>query len=245
VSDEQAHRLFIGVRVSVPTANALASAVETLARRAGSSGLPVRWMSPTLYHVTLKFLGWTQGDAISSLRDGLRDVMQGVEPFTFSTARLGAFPDAQRAKVVWAGVTSRDDALGRLARRIDDMTAERGFASDRPFAGHVTLGRLREPAAVHDVLLPLMEQVFSDTKVTGVSLLESIVKSGSLTYQERCYFACSRAESGRERQSPSLQLGPQDAAFPTGQSGNNTLPRGDSSLHDIETDDGWPRGQGP
>jgi RNA 2',3'-cyclic 3'-phosphodiesterase len=219
--------------------------VETLARRAGSSGLPVRWMSPTLYHVTLKYLGWTQLEAVSSLRDGLREVMRGVEPFAFSTARLGAFPDVERARVVWAGVTSREDALGKLARQIDDVTAERGFASERPFSAHVTLGRLREPAAVHDVLLPLMEQVFSDTKVTGVSLLESVIKSGILTYREMSYFACSRAENGRERQSPSLQLGPQDASFPTGQSANNTNPRGDSSLHDIETDDGWPRGQGP
>ena len=56
-TEVEARRLFIAVRVSVPTSNSLAGAVETLARRAGQASVAVRWVSPTLYHVTLKFLG--------------------------------------------------------------------------------------------------------------------------------------------------------------------------------------------
>jgi 2'-5' RNA ligase len=246
--EPQAKRLFVGLRVSVQTANGLAGAVETLARRAGQAGIAVRWLSPTLYHVTLKFLGWTRPEAISALRDGLGATVRGVDPFSFTTARLGAFPSLDRARVLWAGVTSREDALGQLARRVDEVTTPLGFGADRPFAGHVTLGRLGEPTAMNEVLLPLMEQMFSDSKVSGLSLLESTLKSGVLAYREIAHFGFSPAslasgplESARKRQSPSLQLAPHSAPS----SSDKTSPSSDLSMHDIETDDGWPRGHGP
>ena len=56
-------RLFVGVRVSVQTANALASAAETLQRRAKDARIDLKWVAPVNYHVTLKFLGWTREDA--------------------------------------------------------------------------------------------------------------------------------------------------------------------------------------
>src|SRR5690606_15476156 len=56
-------RLFVGIRVSVQTANALAAAAETLQRRARDAGLDLKWVAPVNYHVTLKFLGWTRVDA--------------------------------------------------------------------------------------------------------------------------------------------------------------------------------------
>ncbi len=237
-------RLFVGVRVSVATANSLASAAETLARRAASAQLAVRWVPPPLYHVTLKFLGWTRVEAISGLRDALADAVRGVEPFSFSTARLGAFPDLAKARVLWAGVGAPGDALAKLAGRVDEATSALGFAPEpRPFSGHVTLGRLREPAAVSEVLLPLMEQMFSDTKVAGIALLESVFKSGSLTYREIANFGFSSAESGRKRQSLSLQLGPQDATASGAALEQPSLASSANETH--ETDDGWPRGHAP
>jgi 2'-5' RNA ligase len=242
---DEAKRLFVGLRVSVQTANGLAGAVETLARRAGQAGIAVRWLSPTLYHITLKFLGWTRPEATSALRDGLREAVRGVEPFSFTTARLGAFPNVDQARVVWAGVTSREDLLGQLARRVDEATAPLGFLSDHPFVAHVTLGRLGAPTAMNDVLLPLMEQVFSDSKVNGISLLESTLKSGALAYREIAHFGFSPAsgpsESARKRQSPPLQLAPHSAPS----SSDKASPSSELSMHDIETDDGWPRGHGP
>lgn len=256
-----ARRLFIGVRVSVPTANALAGAVETLARRAGNAGVAVRWVSPTLYHVTLKFLGWTKNEALSALRDGLREAVRGVEPFSFSTARLGAFPSLEQARVLWAGVTSKEDALGALARRVEAATAALGFGgAERPFTGHVTLGRLSPdsgPTAMREVLLPLLEQVFSDSKVSGISLLESTLKSGSLAYRELSHFAFTPSETARKRQSPSLQLAQQSApssaspsaiSQPSHASSASPAPSAlasDPGPYDLETDDGWPRGHGP
>jgi 2'-5' RNA ligase len=232
---EDGKRLFAGLRVSLATANALAGAVETLARRASAAGVAVRWVPPPLYHVTLRFFGWTTVEAVSALRDALAEAVVGVEPFSFSTARLGAFPEPGRARVIWAGVGS--EPLEHLAARVEAATCKLGFAAaPGPFRGHVTLGRLREPAAVHETLLPLMEQVFSDTRVSGLTLLESVFKSGSLEYREVAQLGFSAVETGRKRQSLPLQLGPRDAAAAEGA----VL---EPETH--ETDDGWPRGHAP
>ena len=50
-------RLFVGVPVATAVAQQLAGACESLARRAQAQGVPLRWVAPATYHVTLKFLG--------------------------------------------------------------------------------------------------------------------------------------------------------------------------------------------
>jgi len=85
-------RLFVGVRVSVNTANALGGAAETLERRARDAGVDIHWVAPVNYHVTLKFLGWTRVETLGTLRDRLAGVVAGMQRFSFRTARLGGFP---------------------------------------------------------------------------------------------------------------------------------------------------------
>src|SRR5262245_54921750 len=82
-----AKRLFIGARVSVQTANALAAAAETLQRRAKDAGVDIKWVAPVNYHATLKFLGFTREDAIGAVRDALEAALVGVQPLKFRTAR--------------------------------------------------------------------------------------------------------------------------------------------------------------
>src|SRR5580765_8637076 len=97
-------RLFVGVRVSVSTANALAQCAEMLERRARDARVDLRWVAPTNYHVTLKFLGWTRTETIGAVRDALEQATIGCERFGFRAARLGAFPSLDQASVLWAGI---------------------------------------------------------------------------------------------------------------------------------------------
>ncbi len=214
-------RLFVGVRVGVQTANALAAAAETLQRRARDAGIDVKWVAPVNYHATLKFLGFTREDAIGAVRDALDQALVGVSPLKFRTARLGAFHSLDKANVLWAGIDG--NVLDDVAARVERAMAGLGFAADaRPFHAHVTLGRLRETRPVRDVVLPLSEQMFSDTRVDGVSLFESETKSSGSVYKEihRASFkqAQNGAETGLRSQTGAVELGD-------------------------ETDDGWPRGQ--
>ena len=176
-------RLFVGIPVSLDTVDALSGAAESLARRALQAKVKVRWLAPATYHVTLKFLGATRPETVTAIDDALARACAGVEPFRFTTQRLGAFPSAQKASVVWAGV---EDAgrLATLAARVEKEMVALGYVAEpRKFHPHVTIGRLREVADVSAVILPLAEQVFSETRVHDLILYESTTKPDGSEYR--------------------------------------------------------------
>jgi 2'-5' RNA ligase len=222
-------RLFVGARISVATANALAGAAETLARRARDAGVDIRWVPPVNYHVTIRFLGWTRAEAIGAVRDALEVAAAGISPLSFRTARLGAFASLDRASALWAGVEA-PGALGELAQRVEAACTGLGYAAERrPFHPHVTLGRLRETRAVREVVLPLSEQMFGDSAIDSIMLFESETKSSGSVYRElhkiRLESRSNTPISVPERQTPPVQLASNPPVEP-------------------DTDDGWPRGQG-
>jgi 2'-5' RNA ligase len=228
-------RLFVGARISVAAANALAGCSETLARRAKDAGVELRWVAPINYHVTLAFLGWTGIDAVGSVCDALAAATTGFDRITFRTSRLGTFAALDQASVLWAGVED-GGALTRLAGSIGDAMAALGFARDaRAFHPHVTIARLRETRAIRDVVLPMAEQMFGDTRIDAVTLFESETKSSGSVYVELAKIALKRAQNarldGEKRQTGALERGRPD--------------REPNETDEDETDDGWPRGQGP
>jgi 2'-5' RNA ligase len=229
VEKPKGKRLFVGVRVSVQTANALAQACETLQRRTKDAKLDLKWVAPANYHVTLKFLGFTRDDAVGAVRDALETALRGAEPLKFRTARLGGFPSLEKSSVLWAGVESErgegrtgPGPLQGVFERVEKAMTGIGYRPEtRPFHAHVTLARLRETRPLKDVVLPLSEQMFSDTRIDGVTLFESETKSSGSVYRDL------------------HRVGFKTAGFPdlaTEKRQTEALELGD------ETDDGWPRG---
>jgi 2'-5' RNA ligase len=223
MTDHDGKRLFLGLRVSVATANSLAQCVEQLSRRARDANLDIKWVAPASYHVTLKFLGWTRRDLIAAIDDRIGAAIAGIAPFKFKTQKIGAFPSLDKATIVWAGVED-PGSIAELAKRIEVAAVELGFpAEPRPFHPHVTLARARETRLLREVVLPMSEQMFSGTSVDSVILFESETKSSSSVYKE----------ISRIGLKPAL-----DAGFPARERQTGALELGD------ETDDGWPRGHG-
>jgi len=209
-------RLFVGARISVETANAIAACAESLQRRAKDARVELKWVPPANYHVTLKFLGPAREEAIPAIRDALQRACTGVEPFKVRAHKVGAFPSLEKASVVWAGAES--EALGALARRIDDAMEGVGFAREtRAFHGHVTICRLRETRSVRELVIPLAEQMFSESRMDGVTLYESVTKSSGSVYSELHRIGFKTVQNEEKRQTGALELSD-------------------------ETDDGWPRG---
>jgi 2'-5' RNA ligase len=227
-------RLFVGVRISVAAANTLAGCAETLARRARDAGVDLSWVAPVNYHVTLAFLGWTGIEAIGRVCDALEAATAGETRLTFRTTRLGAFSSFDHASVLWAGIED-GGPLTSLARSVGEAMASLGFLREsRPYHPHVTIARLRSPRAIREIVLPMAEQMFGDTRIEAVTLFESETKSSGSVYHELEKIAFKRAVNPRsepsKRQTDALERGTPDRE--TG----DTL---------TLTDDGWPRGQGP
>ena len=228
-------RLFVGVKVSMATVGDLSAAAETLARRAQQGGVRVKWVAPASYHVTLKFLGWTRPETAEAIGDALQRAVVDIPPFGFRTERLGAFPSVERATVVWAGVDDRSGNLARLAQAIDREVAALGFEPERRrFHAHVTLGRLRDPSDVGQVLLPLSEQVFSETRASEVHLFESVTKSTGSEYATVTKIALETPSEAAKRQTATVQRPSFDASQGTGS----------QAASEVGSDDGWGEDRG-
>jgi 2'-5' RNA ligase len=132
-------RLFVGI--PVPPSPDLEEACQDLARRLPSA----RLVPAANRHMTLRFLG--DMDVADAAQEALARALQGSAALRGQITGVGAFPDASRARIAWAGVAC--PGLLDLAERVRRATAGLGRPEPpRPFAPHVTLARLPAP---HDL----------------------------------------------------------------------------------------------
>jgi len=130
-------RLFVAV--------SLPSDVMTLVRDLPRPDLAsLRWTTEDQWHITLRFLGEVETPA--AVADALKEV-----PATLREAQTGAVEAVLGAATAWfrgrrilhVPVTGLDD----LAGAVGDATAPWGEGfEDPPFAGHLTLARVRQRA---------------------------------------------------------------------------------------------------
>ncbi len=199
-------RLFLGVEISMAAVRELMTAAEALRRKARTGGLRVRWVAPESYHVTLKFLGWTRPGAVGAIVDVLGDAIAAADGFTVTGRGLGAFPRADRARVLWAGLDDPAGGLTRLAGIVETELEPIGFAREaRPFHAHVTLGRIREPEDVQTLLQGESEHLFRESHITAVTLFESVLKSSGSEYRAQARFGLGEAFRGGKRHTEALQ----------------------------------------
>ncbi len=133
-------------------------------------------------HVTIKFLGKVAEDRLSEVGSALVRAVSGLPRFEAEVRGLGAFPSARRASVIWAGIEARGGELGRIAEAVEAMAAGLGVGEreDRPFRGHITVGRApkRDDVDARAVLAPLADRSFGRVAVEELHLYESQLGHG-------------------------------------------------------------------
>lgn len=133
-------RTFVAIELSDEVRDALALAQAHL-RYAGAD---VKWVERQNMHLTLKFLGNVPEARIPELTAALDRTCGALPAFAISLDDIEAFPSVDFPKVVWAGIRQGRNETIDLAARIDDAVSAFGFAKEsRPFAAHLTIGRVR------------------------------------------------------------------------------------------------------
>ena len=125
----------------------------------------------------------------------------GIPPFALALGAAGAFPSTQRPRVLWLGAAQGGDALVALAQRLDFALAAEGFPpAERPFAPHLTLGRVHEAAQpwagrAGDTLARLAAREFprAPFAVDALLVIKSTLAAGGSRYETlaRCPLAGS------------------------------------------------------
>lgn len=169
-------RLFI----AVATTEAVRSRAEVVLRDLRGRG-DVRWVTPDRLHLTLKFLGDSPVGKVPEILAVLRKIANTFSPFVVELGGVGAFPNLRKPQTLWLGIGEAGE-LARLAETLDEELAALGFAGEkRGFNPHLTLGRLRSPKGIRELVEGLeaartRSEAAIDWPVTEVHLIRSVLR---------------------------------------------------------------------
>lgn len=130
-------RLFTGLEVPPDIA------LQLSMHRGGLSG--ARWIEPSDYHITLRFLGDVDGATARDAYDFLADIQRG--PVTVTLDQIASF-GGDKPHSVFARVRP-DGALSELQGEHERLMRRIGLPPEpRKFVPHVTLGRVKGASAL-------------------------------------------------------------------------------------------------
>ena len=145
-------------------------------------------------HVTIKFLGQVEEERLERLAAALARALGVLPCFRIELRRMGAFPSAHHASVLWAGVDDVERGLASVAAAVEAVTVQLGFPGEqRSFSAHVTIGRSRQRGGVdaRAALDTFATRQLGQATVSEVHLYESRLGGEGSTYLLR-----SRAQLG-------------------------------------------------
>lgn len=142
-------RSFLAVVPGKPLITKLEALIQELRLAAEDSHLKVRWVAPSLLHVTLRFLGDVSEAQLAAVSRELSDVALLYAPFAVKISGVSFLPNPHRPRVVFAAM--EDSPLSSIAQEIEARLLALKFpAADHPFRAHLTLGRIREVRRVSE-----------------------------------------------------------------------------------------------
>ena len=160
--------------------------LTALQRELSHAGADVKWVETPNLHVTLKFLGEISDEQRQSVEQLLREVARDETAFALGLDRVGAFPSLSSPRVVWVGLGEGTARAGRLAERLEQGCRGLGMQQEeRPFAAHVTLGRVRSPRGTHELVVALKAASWNPPgpwTVEVVTLYQSALSSHGPNY---------------------------------------------------------------
>jgi 2'-5' RNA ligase len=131
--------------IAIDLAPATIREAQRLIARLQTAAEDVTWVHADNMHLTLKFLGEVPSVETPAVCRAVADAVAGFPPFEIRCRGAGAFPDLQRPRTAWLGITDGRESLGELQAAIDDAMSRLGFARERRgFHPHLTLGRVRQ-----------------------------------------------------------------------------------------------------
>jgi 2'-5' RNA ligase len=146
-------RAFLAVELSQELRAGLTTIQEELKRKIEtgmSRNTRISWVQPSSIHLTVKFLGDMDEQALDPLLVAVTHAIGNQPAVNVPLDRLGAFPRPQSPRVLWAG-PSENWERGAEARRmmeihgvIEQACEGVGFVREtKVFSPHLTLARIR------------------------------------------------------------------------------------------------------
>jgi 2'-5' RNA ligase len=137
-------------------------------------------------HFTVKFLGEIPESMVEEVDKRMRTL--ALQRMQVGVRGLGAFPDARRPRVVWAGVSPQDLAsISSSGQRVIDVLEGIGESDERGFHPHITVARVRSARnleALASVMRELAAKEFGSSTITALKLKSSSLTPNGPTYRD-------------------------------------------------------------
>jgi 2'-5' RNA ligase len=178
-------RLFIAVEMDRAVEDAAREVIDELRNRVARLAPRARitWSAPERLHVTVRFIGDADESKTHAIRSALGPTIDAPR-FDLLVEGVGAFPPKGPPRVFWAGLTDGRDGLLEVERAVSQRLETLVPAEDRPFAPHLTLARVKEPAGLSRATLfeSLTTRQFGTVHVDAITLFESRLSSQGATH---------------------------------------------------------------
>lgn len=178
-------RCFIAIDIDEKIRSALSDLQQQLQNGADVKKSDLKWVNPENMHLTLKFLGEIKDAKVAEVCNIVKAVAGRHKSFELDVESVGHF-GGKSAKVLWVGTGKGGENLLELQKDIEKSLALAGWPEEtREFSGHLTLCRIRKPAA--GVKLARMSEDYKDFKLgtiqaDSVSVYQSQLKPTGPVY---------------------------------------------------------------
>lgn len=134
----------------------------------------VKWVEQRNFHLTLKFLGEVPSETVQSVENVISEICSRHIRREIFLNGIGAFPNAANPRVLWVGIRDVQKNLTEIWSELENNLAKHGFdREERQFSPHLTLGRVKEPAAGLAALIRGLQPVNIVIPVDEIKLMES------------------------------------------------------------------------
>jgi len=121
-----------------------------------------KYVNPDVVHVTLKFIGYVEQNALTPLKQLLKTVY--FKPFNVTLGNLGFFGNRGAVHIVWMNLIASQ--MKELAQNVQRTLSQMIPPDPRPFQNHVTLARVKStvrPNALQEAIKNMSVQPVSWT----------------------------------------------------------------------------------
>lgn len=165
-------RTFIAIELNKEIKQELALLTDKLR----ASGADVKWVNPENIHLTLKFLGSISKEKIDEIKTVLDNAKNRFKAFPAALSGIGAFPKLSYPRVIWVGMEKGKDKIKEIYDFLEIELTKVGFQKEeRPFAAHLTVGRVKSTKHRQNLVSSIETLKFSPTilNVDHITLFQS------------------------------------------------------------------------
>ncbi len=176
-------RAFIAVEVGEEICRKL----DELQRKLKKVHANVHWVKPRNMHLTLVFLGDIPIEQIGTIKQAIDQACGQRSAFGIQACGTGTFGKAKHPRVIWAGIADCPPLM-KLQSRLVQGLHDIGMALEsRPFAPHLTLGRVK---GIDQHICPLLQKIekfaaeeLGKNRIDHVALMASTLTPHGAEYE--------------------------------------------------------------